>query len=283
MTVGRLTALDAVLHFKRRITDASELNAVTELNPDAEKIAAALDKERAEGQLRGPLHGISVLLKENIDTADQMATTAGSLALLSSRPASDASIVAKLRAAGAVILGKTNLSEWANFRSTSSRSGWSARGGQCRNPHVLDRSPCGSSAGSGSAIAARLATVAVGTETDGSIVCPATVCGIVGFKPTVGLVSRSGIVPISHSQDSAGPMGHSVSDCAALIDAMIGSDPRDQATLGGAVHVQWLFTVGSGSNLHLSPKLTCRCTAILQEIYATWCCRSHERLPPTQQ
>ena len=163
-----------------------------------------------------------------------MATTAGSLALLSSQASGDATIVSKLREAGAVILGKTNLSEWANFRSTSSRSGWSARGGQCRNPHVLDRSPCGSSAGSGSAIAASLATVAVGTETDGSIVCPSAVCGIVGFKPTVGLLSRTGIIPISHSQDSAGPMGHSVPDCAALLDAMIGPDSADPATLGGA-------------------------------------------------
>ena len=232
MSTGRLTAAAVVANFKARIAGATELNAVNELNPDAEKIAAELDAERAAGHVRGPMHGICVLLKENVDTGDAMATTAGSLALLSSHPAGDATIAANLRAAGAVILGKTNLSEWANFRSTSSRSGWSARGGQCRNPHVLDRSPCGSSAGSGSAIGASLATVAVGTETDGSIVCPATVCGIVGFKPTVGLVSRAGIVPISHSQDTAGPMAHSVADCAALLDAMTGSDPKDAATLG---------------------------------------------------
>jgi len=233
MSRGQLTAVQAVAHFIDRIASVPELNAVNELNPDAEEIAAALDRERAAGRVRGPMHGVPVLLKENIDTGDSMVTTAGSLALLSSQASGDATIVAKLRDAGAVILGKTNLSEWANFRSTSSRSGWSARGGQCRNPHVLDRTPCGSSSGSGSAVAASLATVAVGTETDGSIICPAAVCGIVGFKPTVGLVSRAGIIPISHSQDSAGPMGHSVADCATLLDAMVGSDPADPATFGG--------------------------------------------------
>lgn len=276
MAKNQLTAVQAVIHFTDRIASLPELNAVNELNPDAEKIAAALDRERAAGHVRGPLHGVPVLLKENIDTGDAMATTAGSLALLSSQASGDASIVTKLREAGAVILGKTNLSEWANFRSTSSRSGWSARGGQCRNPHVLDRSPCGSSAGSGSAIAASLATVAVGTETDGSIVCPSTVCGIVGFKPTVGLLSRAGIIPISHSQDSAGPMGHSVADCATLLDAMVGTDPADPATLGGTL--QNFSSCAFGSLCVL--RLACTNTLRPQGILVTKYCRRHEISPP---
>jgi amidase len=212
------------------IDDAGpQLNAVIEINPDALKEADALDAERKAGRLRGPLHGIPVLLKDNID-ATPMANSAGSLALANHRPKSDAFLVAKLREAGAVILGKTNLSEWANIRSTRSTSGWSARGGQTRNPYVLDRNPCGSSAGTGTAIAANLAAVGIGTETDGSILCPSAVAGLVGIKPTVGLVSRSGIIPISHSQDTAGPMTRSVADAAALLTAIAGADPADAAS-----------------------------------------------------
>lgn len=210
------------------------LGAVIELNPEAMGEAEARDAERKAGKLRGPLHGIPVLLKDNID-ATPMANSAGSLALATHRPKSDAFLVAKLRAAGAVILGKTNLSEWANFRSTRSTSGWSARGGQTKNPYVLDRSPCGSSSGSGSAIAANLAAVAIGTETDGSILCPSAVNGLVGLKPTVGLVSRSGIIPISASQDTAGPMTRSVADAAHLLDAIAGIDPADAATTNARI------------------------------------------------
>lgn len=203
------------------------LHAVLETNPDALAIADQLDAERRARGPRGPLHGIPVLLKDNIDTADRMSTTAGSVVLEGSRPPRDATIVQRLRAAGAVILGKTNLSEWANFRSTRSVSGWSGRGGQCRNPYALDRSPCGSSSGSGAAVAANLCAVAVGTETDGSIVCPSAVSGLVGLKPTVGLVSRAGIIPIAASQDTAGPMCRTVADAAALLTALVGADPRD--------------------------------------------------------
>jgi amidase len=210
------------------------LAAVIERNPDALAIAAALDAERRAGRVRGPLHGIPVLLKDNIDTADRMHTSAGSLALAESIAPRDAFVVARLRAAGAVLLGKTNLSEWANFRSTGSTSGWSARGGQTRNPHALDRNPCGSSSGSAAAVAAELCAVAVGTETDGSIICPSRSCGIVGIKPTVGLVSRAGIIPISRTQDTAGPMARTVADAAALLGAMAGPDPRDLATAGAA-------------------------------------------------
>jgi len=206
------------------------LNSVIELNPDALAIAEALDRERKDKGPRGPLHGIPVLVKDNIDTADRMHTSAGSLALADSIAARDAFIVERLRAAGAVLLGKTNLSEWANFRSTRSTSGWSSRGGQTRNPYALDRNPCGSSSGSGTAVAASLCAVAIGTETDGSIVCPSNACGLVGIKPTVGLVSRSGIIPISESQDTAGPMARTVADAAALLAAIAGSDPRDRAT-----------------------------------------------------
>lgn len=206
------------------------VNAVLELNPDAPAIADALDEERQAQGPRGPLHGIPILLKDNIDTADSMHTTAGSLALLDAHPAQDAFLVQRLRAAGAIILGKTNLSEWANFRSTRSTSGWSSRGGQTRNPYALDRNPCGSSSGSGVAVAANLCAAAIGTETDGSIICPAHANGIVGLKPTVGLVSRAGIVPIAHSQDTAGPMTRTVTDAAILLGALTGVDPRDPAT-----------------------------------------------------
>jgi amidase len=205
------------------------LHSVIEINPEARTIADQLDAERKARGVRGPLHGIPILIKDNIATADRMMTTAGSLALAGVKPPKDAFIVARLREAGAVILGKTNLSEWANFRSTHSTSGWSGRGGQTRNPYALDRNPSGSSSGSGAAIAANLAVAAVGTETDGSIVSPANNNGLVGFKPTLGLVSRAGIVPIAHSQDTAGPMTRTVADAAALLGAMAGADPDDPA------------------------------------------------------
>ena len=206
------------------------LRSVIETNPDALDIAEALDRERAAGQVRSPLHGVPILVKDNIDTADRMTTTAGSLALEGSIPVEDSYVAERLREAGVVLLGKANLSEWANFRSTRSSSGWSARGGQCRNPYALDRNPCGSSSGSGAAVSANLAAAAIGTETDGSIVCPSTANGIVGIKPTVGLVSRAGIVPISETQDTAGPMARSVRDAALLLGAIAGPDPRDPAT-----------------------------------------------------
>jgi len=206
------------------------LHSVLEVNPDARTIADRLDAERKSRGPRGPLHGIPILIKDNIATADRMMTTAGSLALAGVTPPKDAFIVERLREAGAVILGKTNLSEWANFRSTHSTSGWSGRGGQTKNPYALDRNPSGSSSGSGAAIAANLAAVAVGTETDGSIVSPANSNGLVGFKPTLGLVSRSGIVPIAHSQDTAGPMSRTVTDAATLLGAMAGADAEDPAT-----------------------------------------------------
>jgi amidase len=206
------------------------VNSVIELNPDAFKIADTLDHERKSNGPRGPLHGIPVLIKDNIDTGDRMNTTAGSLALLGSRPPNDAFVAARLREAGAVILGKTNLSEWANIRSSHSTSGWSARGGMTRNPYALDRNPCGSSSGTGAAVSANLCVAGVGTETDGSVVCPASANGLAGLKPTVGLVSRSGIVPISHTQDTAGPMARTVRDVAILLGAMAGADPQDPAT-----------------------------------------------------
>jgi amidase len=212
------------------------LNSVIELNPDALKEADALDAERKAGRLRGPLHGLPVLLKDNIDAVG-MANSAGSLALADNRPKQDAFLVARLRAAGAVILGKTNLSEWANFRSTRSTSGWSSRGGQTRNPYVLDRNPCGSSAGTGTAIAASLASFGIGTETDGSILCPASVAGLVGLKPTVGLVSRNGIIPISISQDTAGPMTRTVADAALLLGAIAAVDEADPAGHAAAGNV----------------------------------------------
>lgn len=231
MAAGRFTARQLAETYLARIAAIDpKLRSVLEVNPDALAIADSLDAERREKGPRGPLHGIPVLLKDNVATADRMETTAGSLALLGVKPPRDAFLVGRLRAAGAVILGKTNLSEWANIRSSHSSSGWSARGGQARNPYALDRNPCGSSSGSGVAAAASLAAVAVGTETDGSIVCPSSANGLVGVKPTVGLVSRSGIVPISASQDTAGPMTRTVADAAALLAAMAGVDPADPAT-----------------------------------------------------
>ena len=211
------------------------LRSVIETNLDALGIAEELDRERAAGNVRGPLHGVPILLKDNVATADRNTTTAGSLALEGSIPPRDAFVAARLRQAGAVLLGKANLSEWANFRSNRSSSGWSARGGQCRNPYVLSRNPCGSSSGSGAATSANLCAAAVGTETDGSIICPSSANGLVGIKPTVGLVSRSGIVPISAVQDTAGPMARTVADAAALLSGMTGRDPLDEATAASPV------------------------------------------------
>jgi len=240
MADGSLSAHQLTQWYLDRIAaldkSGPQLNAVLTINPDALTLADALDAERKAGKLRGPLHGIPVLLKDNIDTGDQQPTTAGSLALAGKPAPRDAHITQRLREAGAVILGKTNLSEWANYRSTRSSSGWSGAGGQTRNPHVLDRSPCGSSSGSGAAIAASLAAVAVGTETDGSVVCPASQNGIVGFKPTLGLVSRTGIVPLAHSQDTAGPMARSVADAALLLDVLAGDDAADSITTSAAAH-----------------------------------------------
>ena len=231
---GRRTARAIAERYLARIDavdrNGPSLHSVIELNPDALAIADALDAERKSKGLRGPLHGIPVLIKDNIDTADRMSTTAGSLALEGSIASRDAFIVSRLRAAGAVILGKTNLSEWANFRSTHSTSGWSGRGGLVVNPYALDRNACGSSSGTASAIAANLAAVGVGTETDGSIVCPSAATALVGVKPTVGLVSRSGIIPIAHSQDTAGPMTRTVEDAAILLEALAAADPSDSAT-----------------------------------------------------
>src|SRR2546422_69537 len=234
MESGKYTAHALCEYYLARSEDLDGrgpmLRSVIETNPDALRIAPELDVERTTKGPRGPLHGIPILIKDNIATADRMATTAGSLALVGAKPPADAGVAARLRAAGAVMVGKANLSEWANFRSNSSSSGWSARGGQCKNPYVLDRSPCGSSSGTAAALAANFAAVGVGTETDGSIVCPAAACSLVGIKPTIGLVSRSGIVPIAHSQDSAGPMARTVADAAALLAAMAGPDPRDPET-----------------------------------------------------
>ncbi|MCE5232462.1 MAG: amidase [Mizugakiibacter sp.] len=240
MAAGALDARALTREARARI-DALDrsgpaLHAVIELNPDADAIAARLDAERRHGRLRGPLHGIPVLLKDNIDTGDRMQTTAGSLALVGAPAPRDAGVAARLRAAGAVILGKTNLSEWSNFRSDRSTSGWSGRGGLTRNPYALDRNACGSSSGSAVAVAAGYVPAAVGTETDGSIVCPAAVNGIVGIKPTVGLVSRAGIVPISRSQDTAGAMARSVQEAALLLSAIAGSDPRDPSTAEADAH-----------------------------------------------
>ena len=242
MHSGKLTSQDLVRAYVLRIEQIDRsgprVNAVIELNPDAMKIAAELDQERASKGARGPLHGIPILIKDNIATADKMETTAGSLAMVGVKPQRDAYIVAQLRKAGAVILGKTNLSEWANFRSTRSSSGWSARGGLTRNPYALDRSTSGSSSGSGAAIAASLATIAVGTETDGSIVSPASANSLVGIKPTLGLVSRSGIIPIAASQDTAGPMARTVADAAVLLSALAGSDNSDAMTRDANVHAR---------------------------------------------
>ncbi|HQR43054.1 MAG TPA: amidase family protein, partial [Gemmatales bacterium] len=238
---GKWTSRSLVEQYLARIErldrQGPTLKSVIEINPDALKLADTADRERQAGKPVGLLHGIPILIKDNIDTADRMQTTAGSLALVGSKPPQDAFVVSKLRQAGAVIMGKTNLSEWANIRCSYSTSGWSARGGQTKNPYALDRNPCGSSSGSAVAVAANLCAVAVGTETDGSIVSPASANGIVGLKPTVGLVSRTGIIPISHSQDTAGPMARTVRDAAILLNAMTGADPEDSATADSGKHV----------------------------------------------
>ena len=234
LSTGKYTSEQLVALYLKRIESIDKnglaLHAIIEINPDAISIAKQMDTERKEGKSRGALHGIPVVIKDNIDTADKMQTTAGSLAMEGNFATKDAFIVKQLRAAGAIIIGKTNLSEWANFRSTRSTSGWSGRGGQTKNPYILDHNPCGSSAGSGAAVAANLCVVAVGTETDGSIVCPASVNGIVGIKPTVGLVSRSGIIPISKTQDTAGPMARTVKDAAILLGVLAGIDTQDLIT-----------------------------------------------------
>ncbi len=251
MKSGKFTARSLVEKYLARIDEVDKpnrekyspgLNAIIELNPDALSIAGALDQERKEKGPRGPLHGIPVLIKDNIDTADHMMTTAGSLALVGSKPPKDSFVAQKLRAAGAVILGKTNLSEWANMRSSHSTSGWSGRGGLTKNPYALDRNPCGSSSGTGAGISANLAAVGIGTETDGSIVCPSSSNGLAGIKPTVGLVSRAGIIPISHSQDGAGPMCRTVRDAAILLGALTGVDPDDPATAASAGKSQTDYT-----------------------------------------
>lgn len=237
MASGEVTAVSLAQYYMDRIDridrSGPRINAVIELNPDALAIAAARDKERAGGRLRGPLHGIPVLLKDNIDTRDRMQTTAGSLALVDSRPPRDAFLVRRLRSSGAVILGKANLSEWANFRGKHSISGWSSRGGLTQNPYALDRSACGSSSGSAAAVSAALCAAAIGTETDGSLICPSQTCGVVGLKPTLGLISRTGIIPIAHSQDTAGPIGRTVEDVAVLLGGCVGTDPDDHATQSG--------------------------------------------------
>lgn len=234
MEKGQQSARSLVKIYLDRIAEIDKkgpgINSVIEINPDALKIADALDAERKSGKVRGPLHGIPVLIKDNIDTADKMLTTAGSIAMEGNIAKNDAFVAKQLRAAGAVIIGKTNLSEWANFRSDHSSSGWSSRGGQTKNPYVLDRTPCGSSSGSAVAVAANLCAVSVGTETNGSIACPASMNNIVGIKPTVGLVSRTGIIPISKTQDTAGPFGRTVRDAVLLLGAMTGIDPTDEIT-----------------------------------------------------
>lgn len=246
MTSGTRTSRQITQEYLSRIDRLNKkgpaLHAVIETNPDALSIASALDAERKAKGPRGPLHGVPVLLKDNIDTHDRMTTTAGSLALEGSIPLKDSFIAARLREAGAVLLGKTNLSEWANFRSSHASSGWTGRGGQAKNPYVLDRNPSGSSSGSAIAVAANLCAVAVGTETDGSIVSPSSACGIVGIKPTLGLLSRSGIIPIAHSQDTAGPMARTVRDAAILLGAMAGEDTSDSATAGSSAHASANYT-----------------------------------------
>lgn len=240
MGSGELTALALVQQYKARIKALDRygprVNSVLELNPDAEEIAQVLDQERREQGPRGPLHGIPLMLKDNIDTHDRMHTTAGSLALLGSKPHLDATVASRLRDAGVVLLGKLNMSEWANFRSTTSSSGWSGRGGQCLNPYALDRSPCGSSSGSGVAVAANLCAAALGTETNGSILCPAGVNMVAAIKPTLGLTSRAGVIPISHNQDTVGPFGRTVADAATVLGALVGIDARDPATAASVGH-----------------------------------------------
>jgi len=248
--LGRIQEIDRA-QWGTMPADGPALNSVIELNPDALAIADRLDRERQAKGPRGPLHGIPVLIKDNIATHDRMMTTAGSLALLGSIPPEDSFVTRKLREAGAVILGKTNLSEWANIRSSHSTSGWSGRGGLTRNPYALDRNPCGSSSGSGAAVAANLCAVAIGTETDGSVVCPSSANGIVGIKPTVGLISRSRIIPISHTQDTAGPMARTVTDAAILLNALVGVDPDDPATQ--AAHAVY---TGTASNLESNFRIT---------------------------
>jgi len=236
MRSGKYNARSLVEMYSARIDEIDKhgpsVNSVLELNPDALSIAKSLDEERKAKGPRGPLHGVPILIKDNIDTADRMMTTAGSLALVGSKPKKDSFVAQQLRSAGAVILGKTNLSEWANIRSSHSTSGWSGRGGLTKNPYALDRNPCGSSSGTGAGISANLGAIGIGTETDGSIVCPSSSNGLAGIKPTVGLVSRSGIIPISHSQDSAGPMCRTIRDAAILLSALTGVDPLDPATAG---------------------------------------------------
>lgn len=247
MAAGTLTSRALTDAYLARIAEIDKagpaLQSVIEINAEAAREADALDAERKAGKVRGPLHGLPILLKDNIDVAG-MVNSAGSLALADNRPRADAFLVAKLREAGAVILGKTNLSEWANFRSTRSTSGWSSRGSQTRNPYVLDRNPCGSSSGTGTAIAASLAAIGVGTETDGSIICPAAVAGLAGLKPTVGLVSRSGVIPISISQDTAGPMGRTVTDVALLLNGLAGVDPSDPAGAGAKGRIPEDYAAG---------------------------------------
>src|SRR5499426_2136686 len=238
MAAGRLDAESLVQKYLSRIQSIDRtgptLHSVQEINPDAIPIARALDEERKSGRVRGPLHGIPILLKDNIATADKMETTAGALALVGARPREDSTIAQRLRQAGAVILGKASMSEWAYFKSTPGSSGWSARSGQARNPYVLNRTPCGSSSGSAIAVAANLVTASIGTETDGSIVCPSGVNGVVGIKPTVGLTSRAGVIPISATQDTVGAFGRTVADAAAILNAIVGVDPRDPATQASA-------------------------------------------------
>src|SRR6266705_3063268 len=238
MASNQLSSLDLVNYYLARIKTLDQagptVNSVIEVNPDAKAIAQSLDAERRAGHVRGPLHGIPVLLKDNVGTGDKMQTAAGSLGLVGSPAAHDSAVAANLRAAGAVMLGKTTLSEWANFRSRFSTSGWSGRGGQCNNPYALDRNACGSSSGSGAAASANFTAVSIGSETDGSIVCPASMNGVVGIKPTVGLTSRGGVVPISHTQDTVGPHGRTVADAAAVLNVIVSRtpDPRDPATAG---------------------------------------------------
>jgi amidase len=246
MVSGRWTARDITAMYLDRIAEIDSqgptLRSVIEVNPDALGIAEELDREREAGQVRGCLHGIPILLKDNVATHDRMTTTAGSYALEGSIPPEDSGVARVLRAGGAILLGKANLSEWANFRSSRSSSGWSGRGGQCKNPYALDRNPCGSSSGSGAAASASLCAAAIGTETNGSIVCPANANGVVGIKPTVGLVSRSRVIPISHTQDTAGPMARTVRDAALVLSCLTGVDPEDPATTPSQEHIQADYT-----------------------------------------
>jgi amidase len=249
MRSGAMTSRSMVEAYRARIAAMDkELHAVIELNPDALSIADAMDAERKSGKTRGPLHGIPILIKDNVGTADKMETTAGSLALVGARPPRDAFLVERLRASGAVILGKTNLSEWANFRSTHASSGWSGRGGQCRNPYALDRSPSGSSSGSAAAVASSFCAAAIGSETNGSIVSPSATCSLVGIKPTVGLVSRGVIIPISRTQDTAGPIARTVTDAAILLGAIVGADPHDKATMASGAKRESSYATGLDAN-----------------------------------